>query len=83
MIYTYSTIKEKAISTSDKKCIEIETNNRQVLETFLTELRNCNIMDKLNVDAKADPNINFDCFMKYFIFIKLKQQCLHKKKDSV
>ena len=49
MIYTYSTIKD------------IEMNNRQAMEKFLTELRTCNIMDKQIVDANADPNINFEC----------------------
>ena len=42
MIYTYSTINEKAISTSSEKFIEIETNNLQALEKHLTELPNCN-----------------------------------------
>ena len=35
-------------------------------------------MDKLNVDENADPNSNFECFMKHFM--KLKQQCLPKKR---
>ena len=78
MIYTYSTLQERAASTSHKKHIEIETNNRQALELFITKLRYCNIVDKLNVDENADPNSNFECFMKHFM--KLKQQCLPKKK---
>ena len=78
MIYTYSTLQERAASTSHKKHIEIETNNRQALELFITKLRNCNIVDKLNVDVNADPNSNFECFMKHFM--ELKQQCLPKKK---
>ena len=78
MIYTYSTLQERAASTSHKKHIEIETNNRQALELFITKLRNCNIVDKLNVDDNADPNSNFECFMKHFM--ELKQQCLPKKK---
>ena len=63
MIYTYSTstLQERAASTSHKKHIEIETNNRQALELFITKLRNCNIVDKLNVDDNADPNSNFEC----------------------
>ena len=60
-----------------KSIIEIKINNRQALELFLTKLQNCNIIDKLNVDENADPNSNFECFMKHFI--KLKQQCLPKK----
>ena len=78
MIYTYSTLQERAASTSHKKHIEIETNNRQALKLFITKLRNCNIVDKLNVDVNADPNSNFECFMKHFM--ELKQQCLPKKK---
>ena len=73
MIYTYSTIKEMVISTSHKKFIEIERNNRQAPEKFLTKFQISNIMEKLNVDANADPNNNFECFMKHFI--ELKQQC--------
>ena len=34
-------------------------------------------MEKLNVDDNADPNSNFECFMKQFM--ELKQQCLPKK----
>ena len=78
MIYTYSTLQEQAASRSHKKHIEIETNNRQALELFITKLRNCNIVDKLNVDDNADLNSNFECFMKHFI--ELRQQCLPKKK---
>ena len=78
MIYTYSTLQERAASTSHKKHIEIETNNCQALELFITKLRNCNIVDKPNVDDNADPNSNFECFMKHFM--ELKQQCLPKKK---
>ena len=78
MIDMYSTLQERAASTSHKKHIEIETNNRQALELFITKLRNYNIVDKLNVDDNADPNSNFECFMKHFM--ELKQQCLPKKK---
>ena len=78
IIYTYSTLQERAASTSHKKQIEIETNNRQALELFITKLQNCNIVDKLNVDDNADLNSNFECFMKHFM--ELKQQCLPKKK---
>ena len=34
-------------------------------------------MDKPNVDDNADPNSNFEYFMKHFM--ELKQQCLPKK----
>ena len=77
MIYTYSTLQERAAPTLHKKHIEIETNNRQAVEFFKTKLRNCNIVDKLNVDDNADPNSNFEC---YETFMELKQQCLPKKK---
>ena len=36
-------------------------------------------MDRLNVDANAVLNINFQCFMKHFM--ELKQQCLPTKND--
>ena len=35
-------------------------------------------MYKLNVEDNADPNNNFECFMKHFM--ELKKQCLPKKK---
>ena len=35
-------------------------------------------MDKLNIEDNADPNSNFECFMKHFM--KLKEKCLPKKK---
>ena len=76
-IYTYSTLQERAALTSHKKHIEIETNNRQSLELFITKLRNCNSVNKLNVDVNADPNSNFECFTKHFM--ELKQQSLPKK----
>ena len=77
MIYTYSTLQERAAPTFHKKHIEIEISNCQALELFLTKLQNCNIVDKLNVDENADPNSNFECFMKHFM--ELKQQYLPTK----
>ena len=76
MICTYSTTTVKKL-TSLKKHIEVEKNDHQALENFLNELKNSNIVDKLNVDANADPNLNFNRFMEHFI--KLKEQHLPKK----
>ena len=76
MICTYSTTTVKKL-TSLKKHIEVEKNDHQALENFSNELKNSNIVDKLNVDANADPNLNFDRFMEHFM--KLKEQHLPKK----
>ena len=73
---TYSTTTVKKL-TSLKKHIEVEKNDHQALENFLNKLKNSNIVDKLNVDANADPNLNFDRFMEHFM--KLKEQHLPKK----
>ena len=77
MIYTYNTTQIKSTSTSSKKFIEVETNNRQAMDRFLIQLRKCNIMEKLNLDNNANPNNNFEHFME--LFMKLKQQYLPKR----
>ena len=77
MIYTYNTTQIKSTSTSSKKFIEVETNNRQAIDRFLIQLRECNIMEKLNLDNNANPNNNFEHFME--LFMKLKQQYLPKR----
>ena len=77
MIYTYNTTKIKGTSTSSKKMIEVETNNRQAMDQFLIQLRECNIMEKLNLDNNANPNSNFKHFME--LFLKLKQRYLPKR----
>ena len=77
MIYTYNNTQIKSTSTSSKKFIEVETNNRQAMDRFLIQLRECNIMEKLNLDNNANPNNNFEHFME--LFMKLKQQYLPKR----
>ena len=77
MIYTYNITQRKNTSKSSKKIIEVETNNRQAMDRFLIQLRECNIMEKLNFDNKNNPNTNFKHFME--LFIKLKQECLPKR----
>ena len=79
MIYTYSTLQKRAAPTLHEKHIKIEINNGQALELFLTKLRNCNIVDKLNVDENADPNSNSECFMKHFMELKQQYVCLRKR----
>ena len=49
----------------------------QTLEIFLNKLRNSNITNLLNLDDNADPNLNFDLFMKHSM--NLKQECFQKK----
>ena len=76
-IWTYSTNTDKTISTSSKNFIEIEKNDQQALDKFLNQLRNSNIVNPLNLDENADPNLNFNKSMEHFM--KLKQECLKKK----
>ena len=53
-----------------KRFIEIEKNDQQTLEKFLSKLKNSNITNLLNLDENADPNLNFDLFMKHFMNLK-------------
>ena len=50
--------------------IEIEKNDQQTLEKFLSKLKNSNITNLLNLDENADPNLNFDLFMKHVMNLK-------------
>ena len=77
MICTYSTNTDKTIFTSSKKFIEIEKNDQQALDNFLNQPENSNIVNLLNLDENADPNLNFYKFMEHFM--KLKQECFKKK----
>ena len=66
--------------SAENNCVDILGNNddnEEITQAKLsTELRNFNNMDKLNVDAKADPKYNFECFVKHFM--ELKYQSLPK-----
>ena len=55
----------------------MKKNDQQTLEKFLNKLKNSNITNLLNLDENADPNLNFDLFMKYFM--NLKQECFQRK----
>ena len=77
MICTYSTNMDKKYYTPHKRFIEIEKTDQQTLENFLNKLRNSNITNLLNLDDNADPNLNFDLFMKHVM--NLKQECFQKK----
>ena len=77
MICTYSTNMDKKYYTPHKRFIEIKKTDQQTLENFLNKLRNSNITNLLNLDDNADPNLNFDLFMKHFM--NLKQECFQKK----
>ena len=46
-------------------------------DVFLNKLKNSNITNLLNLDENADPNLNFDLFMKHFM--NLKQECFLRK----
>ena len=55
----------------------MKKTDQQALDNFLNQLRNSNIVNLLNLDENADPNLNFNKFMERFM--KLKQECLKKK----
>ena len=52
-------------------------NNHQALENSLNKLKNSNIIDKLNLEECADPDVKFNRFMEYFM--TLKEQHLPNK----
>ena len=55
----------------------MKETDQQTLEKFLNKLKNSNINNLLNLDENADPNVNFDLFMKHFM--NLKQESFQKK----
>ena len=57
--------------------MKLKKNDQQALDNFLNQLGNSNIVNLLNLDENADPNLNFNKFMEHFM--KLKQKCLKKK----
>ena len=46
--------------------------------SFYCKLKNSNINNLLNLGENADPNLNFDLFMKHFMNLK-KQECFQRK----
>ena len=76
MIYTYST--EKKYSLRQSKYIEIENNNRDAVESFLSKLRDSNIVEKMDLNKNVNPNNHFEIFIDNCT--KLKQHCMPRKR---
>ena len=55
----------------------MKKNDQQALDNFLNQLGNSNIVNLLNLDENADPNLNFNKFMEHYM--KLKKECLKKR----
>ena len=75
MIYTYSN--DSFLNNNTAKYIDIESNTREKLNHFLTELQNTDLTTKLNQNPFSNPNKNDDTFIN--ILTDIKQRVLHKK----
>ena len=60
MIYTYNTTQRKSTSTSSKKVIEVETNNRQAMDQFLIHLRAMELFIKLKQQCLPKREVRFN-----------------------
>ena len=70
MIYTMCKSPTKKVK--EKTMIDIETSNPASLEHFLTALRNENIVNQINQNPFANPNTNYNIFIKLLTDIKEK-----------
>ena len=75
MIYTYSN--DSFLNNNTAKYIDIESNTREKLDHFLTELQNTDLTTKLNQNLFSNPNKNYDTFIN--ILTDIKQKVLPKK----
>ena len=75
MIYTYSN--DSFLGNNTAKYINIESNPREKLDNFLTELQNTDLTTNLNKNPFSNPNKNYDTFINMLTHIK--QSVLHKK----
>ena len=60
------------------KYIDIESNTREKLYHFLTELQNTDLTTNLNQNPFSNPNKYYDTFIN--ILTDIKQRVLHLKK---
>ena len=67
---------------------ELETNDSQVINTFLEKLHDSNIADKLNRDLNTDPNDNLKQPLDIFshlknVYLPKRRVRLNKRKHQV
>ena len=76
MMYTYSN--DSFLNNNTAKYIDIESNTREKLYHFLTEIQNTDLTTKLNENQFSNLNKNYDTFLNKLTYIK--QRVLHKNK---
>ena len=72
MINTYSN--DSFLNNNTAKYIDIESNTREKLDHFLTELQNTYLTTKLNQNSFSNMNKNYDTFIN--ILTDIKQRVL-------
>ena len=75
MISTYSN--ESFLNNNTAKYIDIESNTREKLDHFLTELQHTDLTTQLNQNPFSNLNRNYDTFIN--ILKDIKQKILPKK----
>ena len=79
MIYTFSN--DAFTDHKKRKVIEIELSNANTLNLFLEELKKMNISEKLNQNPFANPDTNYEIFIK--TLSDVKQSIMPKKGSKV
>ena len=59
-------------SEQTKKFIEVEVCNHESIQSFVTEISNANIYDKLQKNLNSNPNHNYEILLKHLLNAKLK-----------
>ena len=59
-------------SEQTKKFIEVEVCDHESIQSFVTEISNVNIYDKLQKNLNTNPNHNYEIILKHLLNAKLK-----------
>ena len=59
-------------SEQTKKFIEVEVCDHESIQSFVTEISNANIYDKLQKNLNTNPNHNYEILLKHLLNAKLK-----------
>ena len=59
-------------SEQTKKFIEVEVCDHESIQSFVTEISNANIYDKLQKNLNSNPNHNYEILLKHLLNAKLK-----------
>ena len=59
-------------SEQTKKIIEVEVCDHESIQSFVTEISNANIYDKLQKNLSTNPNHNYEILLKHLLNAKLK-----------